>query len=235
MTNKYQMTPYNTFIAKSRYSRFLDDKNRREHWGETVARYFDFMEKHLATKQNYTLTAELRKELQDAVTHLDVVPSMRAVMTAGTALDRQNVAAFNCWTMNFAPLFKDTKMERTWVYNIDGKKKSIKEVAKTQGLGRRTMQFYPAVGGIEDLSKSGWIQHWDVNSTETLSLKKVSIVSTDGRWIFENWVNGKVAFFFNNWEEDHGCLHASPLLAKELKPGESAHASGSFKFTRLKK
>jgi ribonucleoside-triphosphate reductase (thioredoxin) len=96
MTNKYQMTPYNTFIAKSRYSRFLDDKNRREHWGETVARYFDFMEKHLATKQNYTLTPELRKELQDAVTHLDVVPSMRAVMTAGTALDRQNVAAFNC-------------------------------------------------------------------------------------------------------------------------------------------
>lgn len=96
MTNKYQMTPYNTFIAKSRYSRFLDDKNRREHWGETVARYFDFMEKHLATKQNYTLTPELRKELQEAVTHLDVVPSMRAVMTAGTALDRQNVAAFNC-------------------------------------------------------------------------------------------------------------------------------------------
>ena len=90
------MTPYNTFIAKSRYSRFLDDKNRREHWGETVARYFDFMEKHLATKQNYTLTPELRKELQEAVTHLDVVPSMRAVMTAGTALDRQNVAAFNC-------------------------------------------------------------------------------------------------------------------------------------------
>ena len=96
MTNKYQMTPYNTFIAKSRYSRFLDDKNRREHWGETVARYFDFMEKHLATKQNYKLTPELRKELQDAVTHLDVVPSMRAVMTAGQALERQNVAAFNC-------------------------------------------------------------------------------------------------------------------------------------------
>jgi ribonucleoside-triphosphate reductase len=96
MTNKYQMTPYNTFIAKSRYSRFLDDKNRREHWGETVTRYFDFMEKHLATKQNYKLTPELRKELQEAVTHLDVVPSMRAVMTAGTALDRQNVAAFNC-------------------------------------------------------------------------------------------------------------------------------------------
>ena len=90
------MTPYNTFIAKSRYSRYLDDKGRREHWGETVTRYFDFMEKHLETKQNYKLTPELRKELQDAVTQLDVVPSMRAVMTAGAALERQNVAAFNC-------------------------------------------------------------------------------------------------------------------------------------------
>ena len=96
MTEKYNMTPYNTFIAKSRYSRYLDDKGRREHWNETVARYFDFMEKHLETKQNYKLTPELRKELQEAVTHLDVVPSMRAVMTAGPALERQNVAAFNC-------------------------------------------------------------------------------------------------------------------------------------------
>jgi ribonucleoside-triphosphate reductase len=96
MTEKYQMTPYNTFIAKSRYSRYLDDKGRREHWGETVARYFDFMEKHLETKQNYKLTPELRNELQTAVTQLDVVPSMRAIMTAGPALERQNVAAFNC-------------------------------------------------------------------------------------------------------------------------------------------
>jgi ribonucleoside-diphosphate reductase alpha chain len=92
----YSMTPYNTFIAKSRYSRYLDDKGRREHWNETVARYFDFMEKHLATKQNYVLTRELRDELEKAVVALDVVPSMRAVMTAGPALERQNVAAFNC-------------------------------------------------------------------------------------------------------------------------------------------
>lgn len=92
----YTMTPYNTFIAKSRYSRYLDDKGRREHWNETVARYFDFMENHLATKQNYKLTKELRSELEQAVVALDVVPSMRAVMTAGPALERQNVAAFNC-------------------------------------------------------------------------------------------------------------------------------------------
>lgn len=92
----YSMTPYNTFIAKSRYSRYLDDKGRREHWNETVARYFDFMTKHLSEKQNYTLTKELRAELEQAVNDLAVVPSMRAVMTAGPALERQNVAAFNC-------------------------------------------------------------------------------------------------------------------------------------------
>ena len=94
--SKYELTPYNTFIAKSRYSRYLDDKGRREHWNETVARYFDFMTKNLKEKNDYTLTPELRAELEEAVVGLDVVPSMRAVMTAGAALERQNVAAFNC-------------------------------------------------------------------------------------------------------------------------------------------
>ena len=94
--SRYELTPYNTFIAKSRYSRYLDDQGRREHWNETVARYFDFMTKNLKEKNNYTLTPELRAELEDAVVHLDVVPSMRAIMTAGAALERQNVAAFNC-------------------------------------------------------------------------------------------------------------------------------------------
>jgi len=94
--NKYEMTAYNTFIAKSRYSRYLDDKGRREHWNETVKRYFDFMEKHLKEKQNYILHDKLRNELEQAVVALDIVPSMRAIMTSGPALERQNVAAFNC-------------------------------------------------------------------------------------------------------------------------------------------
>jgi len=93
---QYTMSPYNNFIAKSRYSRYLDDKGRREHWNETVARYFDFMEQHLKDKQSYVLTKELRAELEQAVNNLEVMPSMRAIMTAGPALERQNVAAFNC-------------------------------------------------------------------------------------------------------------------------------------------
>lgn len=91
-----QMSPYQTYIAKSRYSRFLDDKGRREHWPETVNRYFDFMQKHLKEKHNFTMGADLREELQGAVERLEVMPSMRALMTSGDALERQNVAGYNC-------------------------------------------------------------------------------------------------------------------------------------------
>lgn len=90
------MTPYASYIAKSRYARFLDAEGRREHWNETVARYFDFMEKHLDKTCEYRLEPALRKKLQDAVTNLEVVPSMRSIMTAGEALERQNVAGYNC-------------------------------------------------------------------------------------------------------------------------------------------
>ena len=96
-----KMTPYQTYIAKSRYSRYLDDKGRREHWNETVKRYFDFMEKHLLKNHSYTLTEPLRSRLENAVLNLDVMPSMRSLMTAGEALERQNIAGYNC---SFLPI-----------------------------------------------------------------------------------------------------------------------------------
>ena len=96
MTTSNTMTPYQTYIAKSRYSRYLDDKGRREHWNETTERYMDFMRKHLSTKFNYNLSDDLYQELYTAINNLEVMPSMRAIMTAGEALDRQNIAGFNC-------------------------------------------------------------------------------------------------------------------------------------------
>ena len=54
---------YQNFIALSRYARWLPEKNRRESWEETVARYFDFLEKHLSENTEYTLTNSTRKEL----------------------------------------------------------------------------------------------------------------------------------------------------------------------------
>ncbi len=89
-------TPYQDFIHLSRYSRWVPDENRRESWPETVKRYFDFFEDHLRTNLNYNLSVEERKEYEDAVLNLEVLPSMRALMTAGDALKRDNVAGYNC-------------------------------------------------------------------------------------------------------------------------------------------
>lgn len=89
-------TLYQEFIHLSRYSRWLPDKNRRETWPETVARYFDFFEEHLQENNGFTLKKSVRKELEDAVLSLKIMPSMRCLMTAGEALKRENVAGYNC-------------------------------------------------------------------------------------------------------------------------------------------
>ena len=96
MTNNYLPTSYQEFIHLSRYSRWLPDKERRETWDETVARYFDFFTEHLKELHNFKLTKELRNELEEAVLSLRVMPSMRCMMTAGEALKRENIAGYNC-------------------------------------------------------------------------------------------------------------------------------------------
>ncbi len=84
-------TTYQQFIHQSRYARWQEDKHRRETWPETVKRYFDFFEQHLGNKAKKD-----RKELEEAVLNLKIMPSMRALMTAGEALHRDNVAGYNC-------------------------------------------------------------------------------------------------------------------------------------------
>ena len=91
-----KMTPYSEFIAKSRYSRFLPEMDRREHWEETVNRYTTFIYKHLQEKHDYKMSDELYRDIRDAIVGLEVMPSMRAIMTAGKALERDNTAGYNC-------------------------------------------------------------------------------------------------------------------------------------------
>ena len=94
--SNYLPTEYQQFIHKSRYARWLHDKNRRETWDETVGRYFDFFVEHLKENNNYDVSDDLRKELEEAVLTAKVMPSMRCLMTAGEALKRENVAGYNC-------------------------------------------------------------------------------------------------------------------------------------------
>jgi len=88
------MNSYQEIIAKSRYSRYIPEENRRENWPETSARWIDFFAKHLSDK--LSMTDPIWTTLKSYITNLESLPSMRSVMTAGKALERTNVAAYNC-------------------------------------------------------------------------------------------------------------------------------------------
>ena len=90
MSNNYLPTDYQSFIHKSRYARWLDKEGRRESWSETVSRYMDNLVKPLAGEDSYT------KDIEEAILNLEVMPSMRALMTAGPAFNRDNTAGYNC-------------------------------------------------------------------------------------------------------------------------------------------
>lgn len=83
------MQDYNKFIYLSRYAKWNEELKRRETWDETVTRYCDFFRNRFGDVFPY-------KRIYDAIFNLEVVPSMRAIMTAGPALERDNVAGYNC-------------------------------------------------------------------------------------------------------------------------------------------
>jgi ribonucleoside-diphosphate reductase alpha chain len=89
MTN-HLPTDYQTFIATSRYARWLEDENRRETWPETVGRFIDNIVRPSG------LDSKTTDEIEEAILNLEVMPSMRALMTAGQAADRDNTCVYNC-------------------------------------------------------------------------------------------------------------------------------------------
>jgi len=87
--SNYLPTDYQAFIHTSRYARWLDEEQRRETWGETVDRYMFNVVSSL-------VDSSICNEIEQAILSLEVMPSMRAIMTAGAALDRDNTAGYNC-------------------------------------------------------------------------------------------------------------------------------------------
>ena len=90
---------YSQFIALSRYARWLDDKNRRETWEETVDRYIQFFKNHInnfVKVEKNKLTDKEWEELRNGILYLEVMPSMRSLMTAGAALNKSHIAGYNC-------------------------------------------------------------------------------------------------------------------------------------------
>jgi ribonucleoside-diphosphate reductase alpha chain len=88
--------PYKNFIHISRYARWIESKNRRETWVETVERYINFMKDHLVLNYGYSPNAKIFDEVKESILNHKIMPSMRALMTAGPALERDHIAAYNC-------------------------------------------------------------------------------------------------------------------------------------------
>ena len=89
MKSNYLPTDYQTFIATSRYARWLEEEGRRETWGETVGRY-------MTNIVSPWLTPTIEEEVCDAILSLEVMPSMRSLMTAGKSSARDNTCMYNC-------------------------------------------------------------------------------------------------------------------------------------------
>ena len=96
MASNMLPTSYQEFIHKSRYARWMEEEGRRENWGETVSRYVNFMADTLMEKHNYKIDKVDKEMMEDYITSLSVMPSMRAMMTAGEALKRDNTCGYNC-------------------------------------------------------------------------------------------------------------------------------------------
>tara|TARA_B110000285_G_scaffold123950_1_gene139986 strand:+ start:1487 stop:3388 length:1902 start_codon:yes stop_codon:yes gene_type:complete len=88
--NNYLPTDYQSFIHKSRYARWLDKEGRRETWGETVSRFMENIVHPVTGDDTYI------KDIEEAILSLEVMPSMRSLMTAGPAAMRDNISMYNC-------------------------------------------------------------------------------------------------------------------------------------------
>ena len=92
----YLPTNYQSFIHLSRYSRWLEEKGRRETWSETVNRLVTFFKYHIQENIEAKVPSSTWTMLEESILSLEVMPSMRALMSSGKALERENIAGYNC-------------------------------------------------------------------------------------------------------------------------------------------
>jgi ribonucleoside-diphosphate reductase alpha chain len=164
-------TEYQEFIALSRYARWLPEENRRETWEETVDRYVSYM------GDKCSVPSDVCYELKDAILSLEVMPSMRALMTAGEALDRDNVAGFNCayMAMNRQRSFDELmyilmcgtgvgfSCERTEVKKLPMVSESMHETDSTIIVSDSKIGWASAFRELISLLYSGKIPKWELS------------------------------------------------------------------------
>jgi ribonucleoside-triphosphate reductase (thioredoxin) len=152
------MSPYQSFIAISRYARWDDVNERREFWEESADRYLTFLSEHTLKNYQYDLS-ELLPFLREKFVGLEALGSMRALMTAGPALDRSNIAGYNC---SYLPIDDEVAFDELLyiLMNGTGVGFSVEKryVDKLPVVGRETdLRETPLHIVVED-SKEGWAE-----------------------------------------------------------------------------
>lgn len=168
------MDNYSQYIALSRYARWMEDKNRRETWEETVKRYIHFFVGRYGDTEE---AREVFREIENAIVNLEVLPSMRCLMTAGEALDRDNVAGFNC---SYLPIdnvrsFDELmyilmcgtgvgfSVERQHISKLPEVAEEMHECGTTIVVGDSKIGWASAFKQLVSLLYSGQIPKWDMS------------------------------------------------------------------------
>lgn len=174
------MDIYQSYIHKSRYARYLPEKNRREHWEETVDRYLNFMFEFVENRK-VKISTELKNSIKTAILNLDVMPSMRAMMSAGKALERDNTAGFNCSYLPIDdPKAFDEAMHILMCFHPDTKVQTLNGSVKIKELkiGQQILSFN------ELTEKFEWKSVIDVIETPSANKEKYAITLENGTTIF---------------------------------------------------
>jgi ribonucleoside-diphosphate reductase alpha chain len=149
--------PYRNFISVSRYARWIDELNRRETWQETVDRYVGFFIKHLVTNYGYEPDDSIFTQVRTAILNHEVMPSMRAMMTAGPALERSHISGYNC---AFIAVNDPRAFDEAMYILLNGTGVGFSvERRHVEQLPRlpETLQWVDKTIVVED-SKEGWVE-----------------------------------------------------------------------------
>ena len=163
---------YESYIHKSRYARYLPEQQRRETWEETVRRYINFFDKRTDHKYQKDF-----QELREAILDLEVMPSMRALMTAGEALDRDNVAGFNCsyLTIDHPKAFDEMmyilmcgtgvgfSVERQYIQKLPDVAEKFHDTDTTIVVADSKIGWAKAYRELISLLYSGQVPSWDIS------------------------------------------------------------------------
>jgi ribonucleoside-triphosphate reductase len=185
MSSDYLKNDYSRFIHASRYARWRDEDQRRESWEETVSRYVDYVSTAVEDNQGVHIDRETIEQLRHAILNTEVMPSMRGLMTAGPALDRDSTCIYNC---SYLPVDSLRSFDEAMYilmcgtgvgYSVENKYVSQLPIVNEHfehsdtviKVGDSKAGWARALRELLSLLWSGQIPHWDVSAVRPAGAK----------------------------------------------------------------